>query len=183
MNIKYYIRGLGMGVLVTTVLLTVSNHMRDKNASTSSNAIQNQTQSVTQKETIEETKSPQLKTTEASLEENKSSLAELKTEKATQASTQKATQKETQKATDAKTEPSTKASNPSGGRIKVSLENVGSSESAAQAIMAAGLVDDWQDFNRYLMNNGYDRRIASSTFEFEGNEDYETIAKIITRAR
>lgn len=183
MNIKYYIRGLGMGVLVTTILLTVSNHMRNKNVQAGFNDIQNQTQSVTQKETTKETKSFEVKTVQASTEKNTSSLAEKKTQEVTEAPTQKPTQMATQKPSEAKTEPPTKESKPSGGRITVSLDNVGSSESAAQAIEAAGLVDDWRDFNRYLMNNGYDRRISSSTFEFEGNEDYEAIAKIITRAR
>ena len=49
--------------------------------------------------------------------------------------------------------------------------------------MEAGLVEDASDFDRYLVDNGYSRRISTGTYEIPLDSTQEEIAKIITRSR
>ena len=67
--------------------------------------------------------------------------------------------------------------------ITVSFETIQSSEAAAQLLEKAGIVDNWRNFNSYLVNNGYDRKVSGGTFSFSGNESYKEIAGIITKSR
>jgi hypothetical protein len=200
-NIKYYIRGLGMGILLTTVLLTVSNHMR--NGSNATLASQNPT---TQQETSrygslvaktdDETKSDGGDGTNADTEQTageegvtrqaatEAATRQTASESATrQVTTEAATRQVATEATTRQTASATASTQASGGSITVSMENVNSSEAAAQAVEAAGLVDSWREFNTYLINNGYYRKISTGTFEFQGGEDFETIARTITKGR
>ncbi len=70
-----------------------------------------------------------------------------------------------------------------GRNITVSFETIQSSEAAAQLLEKAGIVDNWRNFNSYLVNNGYDRKVSGGTFSFSGNESYKEIAGIITKSR
>lgn len=49
-------------------------------------------------------------------------------------------------------------------------------------LQEAGLVSSAAEFDRYLFQNGYDRRIRTGVFEIPAGADPERIAKIITRA-
>lgn len=48
-------------------------------------------------------------------------------------------------------------------------------------LQEAGLISSASEFDRYLAQNGFDRKIRTGVFEIPGGADQETIAKIITR--
>lgn len=48
-------------------------------------------------------------------------------------------------------------------------------------LQEAGLVSSASEFDRYLYENGYDKKIRTGVFEIPAGADAETIAKIITR--
>lgn len=48
-------------------------------------------------------------------------------------------------------------------------------------LKAAGLVDDGNKFNQYLESNGYDRKLRSGTFKLRTGSSYETLAKELTK--
>lgn len=48
-------------------------------------------------------------------------------------------------------------------------------------LQEAGLVSSASEFDRYLYQNGYDKRIRTGVFEIPAGADAEEIAKIITR--
>lgn len=48
-------------------------------------------------------------------------------------------------------------------------------------LQEAGLVSSAAEFDRYLYQNGYDKKIRTGVFEIPAGADAETIAKIITR--
>lgn len=58
-----------------------------------------------------------------------------------------------------------------------------SSDSVCNRLEAQGLVEDAVSYNNYLCNNGYDRKLNIGTYELSIGMTEEEIAKIITRTR
>lgn len=58
-----------------------------------------------------------------------------------------------------------------------------SSYGVSKSLVEAGLVEDASDFDRYLEDNGYSKRISTGTYEIPVGSTEEEIAKIITRSR
>ncbi len=58
-----------------------------------------------------------------------------------------------------------------------------SSYGVAKALAEAGLIEDASAFDQYLESNGYSKRINSGTYEIPADSTEEDIAKIITRSR
>ncbi|MCM1540060.1 MAG: hypothetical protein NC121_02240 [Blautia sp.] len=57
------------------------------------------------------------------------------------------------------------------------------SYTVSKALEEAGLVEDASGFDQYLDANGYSRRISTGTYEIPVDATEEEIAKIITRSR
>ena len=58
-----------------------------------------------------------------------------------------------------------------------------SSYTVSKSLVEAGLVEDASEFDRYLEENGYSKRISTGTYEIPLGSTQEEIAKIITRSR
>jgi Predicted periplasmic solute-binding protein len=69
------------------------------------------------------------------------------------------------------------------GSVEIIITSGESSYTVSKALMEAGLVEDASDFDRYLVDNGYSRRISTGTYEIPLDSTQEEIAKIITRSR
>ena len=52
------------------------------------------------------------------------------------------------------------------------------SELFAQAVQKAGVIDDWNDFNKYLLDSGYAYQLQIGEFKIKKGMSYEEIAKI-----
>ena len=109
-----------------------------------------------------------------------STQAQTTTVKATEKATEKVTEKVTQKAT---TQATTKAAADSANKdsVKVVLSDINYSGKAAQILADAGVVDDATAFNKYLSANGYATKIVDGTYTFTKGQDYESVAKAITK--
>ena len=175
MNFKYYLRGLGTGIVVTLMIVTISNSLRGSKTASENAA---QPSSVQPTSAIEAILNNQRTTqaygdaasadatsadaasadvTSADVISADTSLAETVSDKVQQGQQER--------------------------QITVSFETIQSSEAAAQLLEKAGIVDNWRNFNSYLVNNGYDRKVSGGTFSFSGNESYKEIAGIITKSR
>ena len=171
MKLKFYLRGLGVGVLVTTLILTVSNNIRNGQAALKENP---STVASVLSSSRAETKASNA---EQTTEQKKETVAVTKAEVVTQAPTQAETQAATEKATEATTAQKAEVTNQP---ITVVLSDISNSEGAAQAIAKAGVLDSWTDFNKYLESSGYAVKIHNGTYTLYKGQDYESIAKIIT---
>lgn len=58
-----------------------------------------------------------------------------------------------------------------------------SSDKVSKLLEEAGLVEDAGEFNRYLVKGGYANRISVGTYEIEVGASMERLAKIITKSR
>lgn len=177
MRIKYYLRGLGTGILVTTIIITISNSIRNNEmkmqqitGQTPTGMYQTQAPSsdAASGETSGSTGSTQPSETSGSSEEPDVSV-------------QPTTRQTQEPTTESAGIPA--ATQPESSEITVSFNSVSSSEAASRLLQDAGLIEDWREFNTFLIDNGYDRKISSGTFTFKGTETFEEIMAIITRGR
>ena len=60
--------------------------------------------------------------------------------------------------------------------VSVTVAKGTTSEQFAQAIEKAGLVDNWNDFNKYLISSGYAYQLQYGTFKLKKGMSYKEIA-------
>ncbi len=175
MNFKYYLRGLGTGRVVTLIIVTISNSLRGSKTASENAA---QPSSVQPTSAIEAILNNQ-RTTQA--------YGDAASADATSADAASADVTSADVISADTSSAETVSDNVQQGQqernITVSFETIQSSEAAAQLLEKAGIVDNWRNFNSYLVNNGYDRKVSGGTFSFSGNESYKEIAGIITKSR
>lgn len=175
MNFKYYLRGLGTGIVVTLIIVTISNSLRGSKTASENAA---QPSSVQPTSAIEAVLNNQ-RTTQAygDAASADATSADAASADVTSADVISAD------TSSAETVSDNVQQGQQGRNITVSFETIQSSEAAAQLLEKAGIVDNWRNFNSYLVNNGYDRKVSGGTFSFSGNESYKEIAGIITKSR
>ena len=67
--------------------------------------------------------------------------------------------------------------------VVVEIVKGDSSDTVSKRLEEIGLVEDAKTYNRYLCNNGYDRKLNIGSYKITKGMSYEEIAKIITRTR
>ena len=237
MKLKYYLRGLGIGILVTTVILSLAGigrkNMTDEEVikrakelgmveSTLLSDLADQAKADEVKPTEPET-GPQLEETlpeettpetaperettpasetapgeESGTEQEKTPAQENGTEQETAPGQKNDTEKETtpgqdnntepEKATEPAATPETPVSpedgssdTPAGETFTLVIGRGESSTTVSKNLKKAGIVEDAAAFDKFLCNNGYDKKIITGTYEIPYGASEEEIAKIITR--
>lgn len=205
MKLKYYLRGLGIGILITTVILSLAGigrkNMTDEEVvkrakelgmveSTLLSDLPDQTkaeevsptepETSLQPETSEQESSAEPETSEPEPEtsEPETSEPEVSPEPEESASTP-----ETPVAPE-ETPVSPEDGNPdtpAGETVTLVIGRGESSTTVSKNLKKAGIVEDAAAFDRFLCNNGYDKKIITGTYEIPYGASEEEIAKIITR--
>lgn len=175
MNFKYYLRGLGTGIVVTLIIVTISNSLRGSKTASENAAQPSSVQPTSAIEAIlNNQRTTQAYGDAASADATSADAASADVTSADVISADTSL---------AETVSDNVQQGQQGRNITVSFETIQSSEAAAQLLEKAGIVDNWRNFNSYLVNNGYDRKVSGGTFSFSGNESYKEIAGIITKSR
>jgi rhodanese-related sulfurtransferase len=174
-NFKYYLRGLGTGIVVTLIIVTISNSLRGSKTASENAAQPSSVQPTSAIEAIlNNQRTTQAYGDAASADATSADAASADVTSADVISADTSS---------AETVSDNVQQGQQGRNITVSFETIQSSEAAAQLLEKAGIVDNWRNFNSYLVNNGYDRKVSGGTFSFSGNESYKEIAGIITKSR
>ena len=195
MNLKYYLRGLGIGIVVTALLMsfTTPNPQTMTDEEIKARAAElgmveqkvladvstpvpesNAEPEVTEKPGNEE---PPV-VTEVPIDAD---LSGVTTEPAT------TTEPEVLPTEEPVTEPTeTPATAPAEGSeqsesITLTIKSGETSWSISKALYEAGVVENASDFDTYLCQNGYDKTIRTGTYEISKSATYEEIAKEIAR--
>lgn len=199
MKLRYYMRGLGIGILVTAILMGVTIDgktekmtdaeiiaraealgMEKKYESTvlSETVQQPETEAVSENETEnmqpgdepEETVIPEETGTEETAEE----VAEetVTEEEVTETEPEMEIIEETSEE-DAPNEETAET-------VQITVQGGDGSQTVAKKLAQAGLVEDAKAYDKYLCNNGYDKRICTGTHTIPVGASEEEIAKIIT---
>ncbi len=67
------------------------------------------------------------------------------------------------------------------GKVSFTVSVGMTSERVSASLKALGIIDDSAKFNRYLMNNGYSRRIKVGTVELQTGQSYAEIASKLVK--
>lgn len=190
MKLKIYLRGLGIGIVVTALVLGISggkSEMSDAEVIARAKKlgmVEGETESGKLSESFGAEK---IETEEYSTEE----MQTLESESVTQTESEEETfGQEISQQSDAPKE--TEAVEKPGAddvvkvpeqTVKVTIVSGDDSAAASRRIFEAGLVESATELDKYLCSNGYSKKVVSGTYEIPVDSDNETIAKIITKNR
>lgn len=215
MKLKYYLRGLGIGILVTTVILSLAGvgrkNMTDEEVVKRAKEL-GMVESTLLSDLPDQTKTDEVRPTEPeiSLQPETSEPEEsASTPKTPEAPEETTTTPETPAAPEeTTTTPETPAApeettttqetptapeetpvspedgnpdTPTGETVTLVIGRGESSTTVSKNLKKAGIVEDAAAFDRFLCNNGYDKKIITGTYEIPYGASEEEIAKIITR--
>ena len=189
MERKYYLRGLGIGIVVTAIIMgiatsgkrgmtdeeiiarakelgmvenTVLSEKTEEEAETEAAVDIANAEDATEKSAIEETKKPETST------EQKQNITE---------ETKKPNTSTEQQTTADKKEDITSAV------VKTITVNSGDgSYTVAKKLAEAGVVTSAENFDTYLCQNGYDKKLRTGNFSIPADASDEQIARIVTGA-
>lgn len=154
MKLKYYMCGLGSGIILAVLVLMIANKVTPE-ASDNNKDIHETTGSV-----IAYTTQADVKGTAASTDNAVTTTAD----------TIVATQKTTEGQTTAPKE-----------KVTVHISSVTVASDIARMLAENGIIDNADAFVEYLYSKDYSRVIQEGDFELIKGDTYENIAKIITR--
>ncbi len=207
MKLKYYLRGLGIGMIVTALILGISFSSRQEQASQPMTddqireraaelgmvdsseltlaALQNSAKQQAESTPEETTETQEQKEITGETTEETETTAEpqeTQTETAepeTTASPEPAAEPETTTAQEVTSAPETTAAEQT-QTAGITINRGADSGSVSRQLYEAGLVENAKAFDNYLCNNGYSRSINPGTYEIAPGTSEEEIAKIIT---
>lgn len=196
MKLKYYLRGLGIGILVTTVILSLAGvgrkNMTDEEVVKRAKEL-GMVESTLLSDLPDQTKMDEVRPTEPEISlQPETSEPEAGPESEESASTPETPEapeetpeapKETPVAPE-ETPVSPEDGNPdipAGETVTLVIGRGESSTTVSKNLKRAGIVEDAAAFDRFLCNNGYDKKIITGTYEIPYGASEEEIAKIITR--
>lgn len=198
MKLKYYLRGLGTGIIFTIIVMSIIFSYRTTDAKIMEQAKQmgmvmadgsGQSDSDKNNNTKPEkdTKKEEDKTTEPDTTKEEPTEPEPDTtkEEPTEPDTTKEepTEPEPDTTTEAPTsEPPTEPDTSDSSRTEVTFTITSgmTSETVAGSLQQLGVVDNAAGLNAYMINNGYADRIRTGTYTFKTGSTYEEVSRIIT---
>lgn len=197
MKLKYYLRGMGIGIMITTLILIIafSIHKNDtvqqeepkqeaasKTVAEAQNSTQipmdteTETEPATEQNNAEQTDTQ--KTTEKQ-KENETSVVSASTEE--KESEEKASEQKTLE-TKSSEEKISEKNTPAAATEKVRFEVGGGeySDVICKRLLQAGLIDDADAFNKFLIQKDYDNLILPGVYDIPKGATYEEIAALLT---
>lgn len=197
MKLKYYLRGIGIGVFVTTIIFMVlisihkndfkqeSTRQQETEAKTVAQA-ETETAQAVQKNTAGDTETKAAGTehtdTEKTAEKNKTGTAE-KDKTGTEATEKNKTGTEAEADVSSQNNAAEKNASGSGKtEEKVRFEIGGGeySDVICQRLQKEGIIDDAEAFNKYLIQRDYDDLILPGVYDIPKGADYEEISALLT---
>lgn len=177
MKLKYYLRGLGIGILVTAVIMGVTQgsrketlsdrEIRERAAALGMVEPGNSLADLEAAETPAATETPEAAETPAATETPEAVETPAATE--APAETPEVTARPTQKP----------AEEEEGSSYTFEIQAGDSSYQVAYRLQQAGLVADARDFDNYLCSKGYDRKLKTGSYEIPETATEEEISEIL----
>lgn len=209
MKLKYYLRGLGIGIVVTALLMGYSNKNRAAEPKaevateeTAGDLLADRNGEATTEEVIEqstvenvtvETDSAETSEEETSQEEAASELESSTQEAETITETESVTETETEsvqaeETTDKKEQTQNSTEADAGNAllqttIEINIVRGDDSGTVARKLQNAGMVESATEYDAYLMQHGYDKKIRVGKVEIPVDATWQEIAEYISGKR
>ena len=188
MKLRMYLRGLGIGVAVTALLMgvttTKANKIPDSEVIKRAEALGMVMEDNTVKGIVEEPKAEEPKVEdpveEEPVEEEPVEEEPVEEEPVSEEPVAEEPVAE-EPVEEIKEEPqTTETAVVTTGTFTIEIAGGSGSEKVSALLEKGGAIESAEDFDEYLCNNGYDHRITAGKHIIPAGSDYETIAKIIT---
>ena len=209
MKLKYYLRGLGIGIAVTALLMGYSNKNRAAEPKaevateeTAGDLLADRNGEATTEEVIEqstvenvtvETDSAETSEEETSQQETASELESSTQEAETITETESVTETETEsvqaeETTDKKEQTQSSTEADAGNAlpqttIEINIVRGDDSGTVARKLQNAGIVESATEYDAYLMQHGYDKKIRVGKVEIPVDATWQEIAEYISGNR
>lgn len=210
MKLKYYLRGLGIGMIVTALILGISfsnrqdqtsqimtdDQIRERAAELGMVDSSELTLAALQNSEKQPTEGTPEETTQTQEQNNIEAEPETTVPAETQATVEPETTQEPEATADPEPEKTAEPEKAAGPETtaepevtetpqrtqtaSITIQRGDDSGSASRRLYEAGLVENAKAFDNYLCNNGYSRSINPGTYEIAPGTSEEEIAKIIT---
>ena len=196
MRLKYYLRGLGTGILFATIILMISYSYKMSDKQIKEKALKlgmvypekttvteeikttdSESENATTGEENSQTETTKEETTTSKVEETTTSKVEettTKEETTKEQTTQESTTKEPQ------TEETSTKNNADVKTYVLTVTSRTSSKQVAMALESAGIISNYKEFDDYLCDNGYASNIQNGKFTITSDMSYKQIAETIT---
>ena len=202
MKLKYYLRGLGIGILVTVLLTTVASGRR---GTMTDEEIKARARELGMSESMvladmqgagssgEDNKTPDATMEPGNTPDTTATPTPTPAPTATPTPTPAATPTVAPTATPTPTPtptpkptatptPTPTKTPESGDTVTIVISSGQSSGAVSKTLADAGLVADAKEYDKYLCANGYDKKIRAGSYEIPKGASNEEIALIITRS-
>lgn len=208
MKLKYYMRGLGIGIVVAAVLMGIAlggdkERLSDDEIMARAKALgmvessvladlnkEKETETIPENDTQYEAED---ETQEPSQDEP---VKEPQSEQQTESEEEQQSEPKDEPQTEPEKEPQTEPDNQPDGEVQNSsredaqeeyvtlvIERGESSVSVSRSLAELGLVESAKDYDRYLCSNGYDKSIKVGTHKIKVGSTDKEIAEIISRKK
>lgn len=177
MKLKYYLRGIGIGIIVTTIIFTIAQMIvsgRDKAVAagkeqeTTAGSVLAYTQK--DKEETTQAETTQVQTTQETTTEVQTAQQETTQEETTQEET---TQEITQSSTKA-------ALHLQNDETQIEIGSGCTATQVADMFYEAGIIDDRDGFISYMVESGNSVKMIAGTHIVKKGDSFESLAQIIT---
>lgn len=218
MNLKYYLRGLGIGIIVTALIMGIVTGGKGRSLSDEEIIKRAEQLGMTMEGEVLSEAMPEVEEEEAPMQEDASAQAELQDnamengEKDPQDAEAEPQEEEAEEGTEQQTEESIpdeeaeeslpeesqqdgtegadtapegealqEADDQAEKEIPISISGGEGSMSVCRKLQEAGLVASASEFDTFLCQNGYDKKLKAGDFEIPEQADSEQIARILCR--
>lgn len=200
MKLRYYLRGLGIGIVVTALIMGLSDRdarpLTDaeiKAKAASLGMVESESLKLTdvvitpdpiQKQEDNISGPAPEENTTPETEPAQEATATPETEPVQEATaTPKPTATPEPTSTPEKTVSAAAEPTPEQVISSITIKSGSGSETVCRQLEEAGLIENAASFNQYLIDNGYSKKICVGTYEIRMGTTEEEIAKIITKSR
>lgn len=192
MKLKYYLRGMGIGIMITTLILIIAFSIH-KNDTVQQEEPKQEAASKTVAEAQNSTQIPMDTETETEPATEQNNAEQTDTQKTTEkqkenetsvvsASTEEKESEQKTSETKSSEEKISEKNTPAAATEKVRFEVGGGeySDVICKRLLQAGLIDDADAFNKFLIQKDYDNLILPGVYDIPKGATYEEIAALLT---
>ena len=179
MKLKYYLRGIGVGMIVTTVILMITFAVHREQPLTDDEIRERAAELgmvMAEELPVSDKLSDQHALTADDQPDGKTTLSE-------EEGASDATDREEPNAQSEQTQTGEKSKKEVIEQAEISIVGGEYSDVVCKRLEEAGIIEDADDFNKYLAEGGYDNLIQPGNYVIPLHADYDTIIKMITEKK
>ncbi len=185
MKLKYYLRGLGIGIVVTAIIMTVAlgnkQPMTDEEVIARAKELGMIENTVLTDIGVKDTETAD-QTEEQNQEQNEEKSEDKESEDVTKHEDNLDTDKEKESEDTTESDAEDEESTAQKDVMPITVVSGDSSWTVAKRMEEAGLIDSAKDFDAHLCRYGYDKKISVGTYNIPITATHEEMAKILTKS-